>query len=395
MGKESFWKTNNFAKVKELEKIIKENPEITKSEIAQKMGKSVISIREAMYRYNLKMPTVINSKYKNSNDNFNDPREIILNLLRKRNHSVGELSRHIDKSKETIIKILDDLRNRGYDVKIDETTRQVNLEKVPSKSIETYKLEPLYRNHWRFGVISDTHIGSKYQQKKILHTCYKIGEQEKIDTMFHCGDVHEGKGLYRGQDQEIFAQGIDEQLDYAINNYPYTKKFKTYMITGSHDLVFKKTAGFNIVRRLCEIRKDLIFRGDVSAEFIYKNKNIRVSVNHPSGGLSYAVSYNPQKIVENITSAVISKIRASGDVNLLPNIFLFGHYHRVMYVPYFGAHIFCSPALQMQTPYLAAKGYSPQVGMLIIQINFDDIGNITKMTYDFRDFSHLVEKNDY
>ncbi|GAI13256.1 unnamed protein product, partial [marine sediment metagenome] len=47
--------------------------------------------------------------------------------LQKESLSVGEISRRLDRSKETVIKILDTLRKDGYEVNLEEETVSINF----------------------------------------------------------------------------------------------------------------------------------------------------------------------------------------------------------------------------------------------------------------------------
>ena len=64
----------------------------------------------------------------------------------------------------------------------------------------------------KFGVISDTHIGSKYGDLVHLKEFYKTAKESGAKFVLHAGDIVDGEGVYRGQDYEIYAHGFDEQL---------------------------------------------------------------------------------------------------------------------------------------------------------------------------------------
>lgn len=317
----------------------------------------------------------------------------ILSSLKSSPLSIGELSRRLDRSKETVIKLLDNLRNKGYEVNIDKAEKRAKLEREISKGFKPLKL-PLYRNKVKIGIVSDTHLGSKFQQPTISHTIYKELEKEKIDFALHCGDVVEGKNLYPGQENECFLHGADEMRDYTISNYPKTEAFKTYVIGGSHDMSFKKLAGFNIVRAICEERDDLVYRGEESSSF--KMRGLNIEMMHPSGGVSYARSYRPQRIAENMLGEIISIIRVKKDTSILPHCLFLGHYHIANHLPaYMGMEVFSVPGLQAQTPYLKRKGLAPVVGYLIVEIFLNDSGNIIRIIPDFRYMNDLIRERDY
>lgn len=231
---------------------------------------------------------------------------------------------------------------------------------------------------FKFGVVSDTHLGSRYQQLTSLHEFYRLCQRKKIDTVFHCGDVVDGESMYRGQDYEIFVHGADAQLDYAVSNYPKVKGITTKVISGNHDQSFIKTAGFNIVKAIAEKRDDMEFIGD---DLAFVNiGNVKVALMHGRSGVSYARSYKSQKIVEQMSS------------ENKPNFLFLGHYHVTNHIPaYRNVETVQMPCFQAQTPYLVAKGLAPNVGALIVEVQPDEIG-IASVRYEWIHF--YVHKED-
>lgn len=134
--------------------------------------------------------------------------------------TLDELSYLLDKSKETIIKIINILRRRGYDVNINETSQNVFLERVQKKEIQPLSINQIGKRSLKILVISDTHLGSKYQQLTILHNAFDEAKKEKVDFAIHCGDVVDGCGLYKGQIAEIFLHTAEDQLEYAAKMFP-------------------------------------------------------------------------------------------------------------------------------------------------------------------------------
>lgn len=85
---------------------------------------------------------------------------------------------------------------------------------------------------FRFGVISCSHIGSKYQQMSHLYSFYKVAKQRGCEVVLHCGDVFDGSvNMHKGMGYEQFLHGADDQLGYAVSNYP--RNIPTWMISGN------------------------------------------------------------------------------------------------------------------------------------------------------------------
>lgn len=318
--------------------------------------------------------------------------EKVLEWLKKKSLSIGELSRGIDRSKETVIKIVDVLREKGYDVKIGQDTKQVVLDREPGKQIEPEKI-PVYRREVKFGMISDTHVTSVYQQMSLLKMAYRVGEEEKIDIMLHAGDFTDGWKHFRGAEFTTFAKGVDEIIDYTVEQYPKSEKFKTRLIGGRHDMATKTSFGFNMLRRICEKRPDLSYVGDTMGDFEFRKAKIRLY--HPTGGVAYARSYRPQKIVEAMVGNMIQIIRQTMDVTQLPLIVGFGHTHIAFFFPYMGSLVFSIPCFQSQTPYMEGKGLYPDIGMWIVTIKLDKDNNPIEVIPKLKLWGHLVKEKDY
>lgn len=319
-----------------------------------------------------------------------------LALLRQRPYSIGELSRILDRSKETIIKLIDKLYRSGYEIEFDKASKQVVLSKDVSRSAQFKPLDfnKFYRHEFKIGIISDTQFGSKYQCLSLVKLAYLMFEKEKVDFVVHAGDVVDGRDVYSGQISETFLYDADEIKEYVLMQYPYSKNFKTYMIAGNHDFSFKKKAGYNIVRDICEssLRDDLIYRG---TDTIFDVKGLKIQLLHPSGGLAYSISYRPQKIVSDIVANAVQLASFQQNKVDIPKLIVMGHFHKYVTFMYGGSTVISAPAMQSQTPYLRDKGLTPDVGCLIIKIVFDKNWNMTKIIPEVFLFNHLIKSKDY
>ena len=142
----------------------------------------------------------------------------------------------------------------------------------------------------RFAVISDTHIGNLYERIDALHEFYKLLKKEKIDTVFHCGDVIDGHKIYRGQEYEQYAVGFDKQLEAIVKRFP--KGIDTYFISGNHDASYKNLGGFNVGKIIDKYVDNLHFLDQDIATVRLKTKSgklVKYRLMHPSGGCAYAV----------------------------------------------------------------------------------------------------------
>jgi hypothetical protein len=229
-----------------------------------------------------------------------------------------------------------------------ETRHKVHLE-LPSKS-----------NSLVFGVIGDTHYGSLYEAKDECAAFYARCAAEGITDVLHAGDVIDGHKIYKGQEFELHRHGWAEQRDWFAEVAPKHAGITTHFITGNHDASMKHAAGIDVGPELQDRRPDWHFIGADYAviEFAAPNgRKYRVGLMHPGGGSSYALSYRPQKIVE--------QIEGGGK----PNLLLIGNYHKAEWMPsYRNVSVIQVGAFQWQTPFMLTKGLAAHVGGWIIRV---------------------------
>jgi len=116
------------------------------------------------------------------------------------------------------------------------------------------------------GMLSDTHIGSKYWRPDLLEKYYQIAVEEGVHRFYHAGDIVDGERIYRGQVYDLYAHGHSAQVDAVVDEYPRLDDVVTYYILGNHDLSFWKTAGADISREIGDRRDDLICLGHEEAD---------------------------------------------------------------------------------------------------------------------------------
>jgi len=333
---------------------------------------------------------------------FPDKEKIIDWVIKKQQIlTVGEISRRLDRSKETVIRLISELNEEGYDIRLNEETKEVEEIKPDRFKPKFTKIK--YRRYVKGGLISDTHLGSIYQQLSLLHKAYEVMEKERVDFCIHAGDLTDGPREMHKRPEEVFVLDADEIIDYVVENYPKTKKFKTYILdSGSHDTYWKRYCGINVVRRVCEHRSDLVLRRGDDTQFILEGtERVVARVVHPVGGIAYARSYKPQKQLEGVISEFLEHLRYYGissnvpnDVKL-PHLFALGHFHVYNHLYQGGVECFSLPCFQAQTPYLRDRGLFPNIGFVIVEFHFDQNKNVSRLKFDVYRWNAYVRKNDY
>ena len=125
-------------------------------------------------------------------------------------------------------------------------------------------------------VISDLHIGSIKERLDLLNEIYNYCTREGIHIIINCGDVIDGMyGPY-----EKFHDNINDQIDYAVKNFPFDKNILNFVTLGDHDYDAMKRYGQNFAKVLQSYRHDIVSLGYGIGQINIKNDNI--FVRHPS-----------------------------------------------------------------------------------------------------------------
>ena len=210
----------------------------------------------------------------------------------------------------------------------------------------------------RFGVVSDTHIGSIYEQADVLNFAYDIFARNGIKNVYHCGDITDGTNMRRHHEFEIYAHGVDAQVKTVVKKYPYKKEITTFFCCGNHDYSHYISAGVDIGYLIAQKREDLVYLGqsETDVHLSYGRYAVLMRLFHPNRGGSYALSYAAQKIVESYSGG------------RKPNILLLGNFHKALYIPclrnVFTVYAGC---IQRQTLWMKEKSIAAHIGFWIVE----------------------------
>lgn len=225
----------------------------------------------------------------------------------------------------------------------------------------------------KFAVVSDTQLGSRKQQLTFLNQCYDRFVDRGITEVFHAGDLVDGDGrVYPGQQYDLFVHGYKRQLEYVAAHYPKRKEIMTHVISGNHDWSFWQRGGADIIAALAEKRDDILYLGSKSALVTMTPKGakegkeqggVSIQLMHPKSGLTYARSYRLQKIIEQMAPATKPDMMFAGDKHSWA--------HVPMYRNVDGWSVGC---FQAQTDYEKALGLYPEIGALIVEVDYGTKG---------------------
>lgn len=244
------------------------------------------------------------------------------------------------------------------------------LKEIKRKPIEVHNYFP--KNHIKIGLMGDTQLGSLYERPDINECLYNIYEKEGIEHVYHTGDLVEGEKVYRGQEYEIAYHGVDNQVKHCVETYPHRKKITTHFITGNHDLSFHKSLGADIGKAIASERKDMHYLGKEESDISIQGIKLRLS--HPGKGTSYAISYQPQKMIESISGGE------------KPNILCIGHFHKAEILPILrNVVVVQTGTTQSQTPFMRRMSIAAHLGGWILEF-WVNKGEIVRIKSEFIPF---------
>jgi len=224
----------------------------------------------------------------------------------------------------------------------------------------------------RFGVISDSHLGSTQENIPLLQAAYDTFEREGITKVFHAGDISDGEHMRPGHEYELKIIGFDRQTDYIVNEYPYKESIETVFLGGNHDESFWKHSGADIGLQIAKHRSDMIYVGMLEADInlITSSNSITLRLWHPLLGSAYAISYHPQRYIESLSGG--SK----------PDLLVIGNFHKAEWLFYRNIHTIQPGCTQFQTRWMRGKRISVQMGFCIVELLVNNQG-ISRLKFEF------------
>lgn len=287
-----------------------------------------------------------------------DLRVRLMALLRQGRHTEAELAEQIGVSRGTIADEVDAIRAAA--INIADFGGRLTVERVADITTDHGADHSFTsdRNKFKFGWISDTHMGSKYARIDVAEALYDVFAEEGITRVFHAGNWIDGEARFNKYD--LLVHGMDAQCRYLAEHYPQRPGIVTYAIAGDdHEGWYAQREGVDIGRyaqnRFRDAgRQDWIDLGYMESYVPLVNAESgeasQMLVSHPGGGSAYALSYAIQKIVESL------------DGGEKPAVGLWGHYHKL----WFGniRNVWCiqTGCCQDQTPFGRKKKLDFQVG---------------------------------
>jgi hypothetical protein len=234
---------------------------------------------------------------------------------------------------------------------------------------------------FKFATASDAHLCSRYSRIDLLNTFFDLCEQEGVTTVFDCGNMIDGEARFNKQD--LLVHGVGNQVDYWVKNWPQRPGIETHFICGDdHEGWYVQQHGIDIgwymeARAKEAGRTDLHYLGYMEHDYVVESpeggKTI-IRLQHPGGGTAYAVSYQPQKIVESLSGGE------------KPHVLILGHYHKEGMFFVRNVHTLMAGCFEDQTPFMRKKRLSAHLGGNICEITQAPDGSVLRFTNTFIPF---------
>jgi hypothetical protein len=293
----------------------------------------------------------------------------VIARLRKGPMTLDQIADAMNTSPRYAQEELDSARKKG--INLHEINGQWGIEKAPplrpTGVNARHELFSDENNHFRFGFVTDNHLGSKYSRLDVLNDMYDRFERNGITQVFNAGNYIDGEARFNKFD--LAVHGMDAQLRFLAENYPQRPSIVTHFVAGDdHEGWYGQREGIDIGRWTERVmqehgRNDFRYLGymeaDVDLVNVNTEKSARARVVHPGGGSAYAISYTMQKLVESYEG---------GDK---PAVVLAGHYHKMEIVNYRNVWCIQGGTTEDQTPFMRKKKLEAHVGGILVDLEQD------------------------
>jgi hypothetical protein len=180
----------------------------------------------------------------------------------------------------------------------------------------------------------------------------------------------------------LTAPGMDNQIDYLIDNWPVRKGVVTHFIAGDdHEGWYAQREGIEIGRYMEARAKDagradLHYLGYAECDVALRCGSgvATARVVHPGGGSAYAVSYTDQKRVESYQGGE------------KPQLEIVGHYHKFNYGFPREVHTIQCGCTSDQSLFMRKKRLQAHVGFVELNLTQDSAGVINRFGVEWFPF---------
>jgi predicted phosphodiesterase len=269
-----------------------------------------------------------------------------------KNESLDDFSTSLE---NTVMSEIQKLNLNEFELK--NLLKQINKPEVIKKSFDHF----YDTKRVKIGIISDTHIGSKYFNQELFMNSIKTFNREGVDAIYHSGDLIEGMSNREGHIYELETIGVTNQIKKAVELLNLYKQ-PLFFITGNHDEWASKKSDQGVIvgEYINTLLPNAEFLGEYNAD-VKLAPNVTMRLTH-EGSSAYALSYSMQKRINGISG---------GDK---PEILVNGHIHKALYMFYRNIHGVEAATFQEQTPFMRMKGSPAMTGYYVFDIGLNKRG---------------------
>jgi len=303
---------------------------------------------------------------------------------------IRELCHATEASEQDVRDALDLLVAEKFNIRTERGKYELSPDLPPGPTLKITTDEFMDKRGWAvIGLVSDTHLGSRYAREDVLAAVYDIFQQAGVKRVLHAGNLIDGyKAQFNHFELKEGLTGLTAQVEYAVQYYPQREGIITNFITADdHEGWWSRPMGFNVgeyiemkARRMK--RQDLRYQGHIEADIKLTRKNgrsARARLMHPGGGTAYALSYGPQKMVESY--AEYDK----------PVLLATGHTHKAEMIYYGGVYVIQAGTTQDQTGFMRKHKLQAHVGAWLLHYFQDTDGIISRLSAEWLRFGPREE----
>ncbi len=382
------WTSEDVEKIKA---ILGKNKDLSDAvdEISRHAGRRIEyrNLRVSLLRRGLLVPEAYLKKGTTSSpDKFE-----LFRKIKNRPVSFEDLCNDFNMSPKSMRALIEEAKNSGIRVNVDRD-HVSSMEAEPSTAAIQTGIPPVVGGKQTVGVISDTHLGSKYCLREQLRDFINFAYYERgVREILHPGDVLDGNYKKNGQLYECSHVGLDSQCGDLYDTLPQLPGLTYHGITGNHDETFWAESGHDAglaIERYFKSppdgrkpRYDLKFYGNRGAHI--NIKGARVHLWHPRSGSSYARTYQLQKLATKYVGGE------------KPHITLAGHWHVSAYCVERGIHMIACPTFQGGgSAFGKSLGGAPEIGGLVLSWEQTEHGTIRNFVYERRAYFEVEETQE-
>ena len=313
---------------------------------------------------------------------INMPDAIRYVLKAGQSKTLAELVQRTSSDTAHVLDALDVLAKSGVNIMRNGDRFEIS-KSVPAAYLKQAVLEitSSKENTFKVGAVSDNHCGSKYERRDVLNDIYDKFYAEGVTQVMHAGNWIDGDARFNRHD--LLAHGIEQQCQLLAETYPQREGITTYAVWGDdHEGWYSQREGIDagsyaegVFRK--NGREDWVNLGFMEAmvPLVNANTGVRVALTvvHPGGGSSYALSYAIQKIIESLEGGE------------KPAVGFYGHLHKLWAGNIRNVWCLITGCCQDQTPFMRKNKLEAHVAGTIVSMEQDPTsGAIVKFCPDMR-----------